>query len=235
MKNTYLILGIGVVVLAGGGIAFYLYNKKKKEKEEEEAEADIKQKRESASTKNGQTDYIKPVEVKTPKVDILKPKPSPQASPERPNPCNDISDAGKKPKCQRAYNKGLYIPDGVEMRGQQSGNVLAWMYHIKYESSWANKDTLDMWDLAEAAAFQRAKQRHEEISKKNAEKRNAQLKKQNECKNRCYALSAARSSDRRGLLAAIQKDFGLFSSKPPHYHPTRGRCSIDCRSKFRLY
>lgn len=83
------------------------------------------------------------------------------ATPTSSNPCDNMD--GRKPgghrwKCAEGRRRGLVIPSSANLRGYPEGNILAWMYHIKYESSWANKDSMSMKDLAEAASYQRMKQ-----------------------------------------------------------------------------
>jgi len=87
--------------------------------------------------------------------------PSDPATPSSTNPCDNMD--GRKPgghrwKCAEGRRRGLVIPSSANLRGYPEGNIFAWMYHIKYESSWANKDSMSMKDLAEAASYQRCKQ-----------------------------------------------------------------------------
>jgi len=83
------------------------------------------------------------------------------ATPTPTNPCDNMD--GRKPgghrwKCAEGRRRGLIIPTSANLRGYPEGNILAWMYHIKYESSWANRNSMSMKELAEAASYQRMKQ-----------------------------------------------------------------------------
>ncbi len=88
-------------------------------------------------------------------------KPPPPSTPTSTNPCDNMD--GRKPgghrwKCAEGRRRGLVIPSSANLRGYPEGNILAWMYHIKYESSWPERNSMSMKELAEAAAYQRMKQ-----------------------------------------------------------------------------
>lgn len=93
--------------------------------------------------------------------DINTPPPPPPSTPTSTNPCDNMD--GRKPgghrwKCAEGRRRGLVIPSSANLRGYPEGNILAWMYHIKYESSWPERNSMSMKELAEAAAYQRMKQ-----------------------------------------------------------------------------